>query len=248
MIEESMMKKLAELLEPYEDAFILDELHGFLYGISITPAMIPPSEWLPVVFGGEFPVFEPKSDANIIMGMLIEAYNQFVGGFHDGLLEFPFDYNEIKEDDSLRIEDWCRGLSQGMRIRGHLWVPNEEPEEMDEMQDEIMSCIAIIEACSDPEDADKFFNHKHSTDPKVKEAGIDEDELIMMLFGNLPMAVNSLTECGAKMAAENQNIATPEQPIRLIKIGRNEPCPCGSGKKFKKCCIGTDYEGGPTIH
>ena len=21
------------------------------------------------------------------------------------------------------------------------------------------------------------------------------------------------------------------------KIGRNEPCPCGSGKKFKKCCI-----------
>jgi methionyl aminopeptidase len=26
------------------------------------------------------------------------------------------------------------------------------------------------------------------------------------------------------------------QPIRSIKIGRNDPCPCGSGKKFKKCC------------
>ena len=25
--------------------------------------------------------------------------------------------------------------------------------------------------------------------------------------------------------------------VRRIKIGRNEPCPCGSGKKFKKCCI-----------
>lgn len=23
------------------------------------------------------------------------------------------------------------------------------------------------------------------------------------------------------------------------RIGRNEPCPCGSGKKFKRCCIGT---------
>ena len=22
------------------------------------------------------------------------------------------------------------------------------------------------------------------------------------------------------------------------KIGRNEPCPCGSGKKFKRCCLG----------
>jgi len=26
------------------------------------------------------------------------------------------------------------------------------------------------------------------------------------------------------------------QPIRNRKIGRNEPCPCGSGAKYKKCC------------
>ena len=30
---------------------------------------------------------------------------------------------------------------------------------------------------------------------------------------------------------------TPENtPVRVTKIGRNEPCPCGSGKKYKKCC------------
>jgi SWIM/SEC-C metal-binding protein len=29
---------------------------------------------------------------------------------------------------------------------------------------------------------------------------------------------------------------TPE-PVKVDKkIGRNEPCPCGSGKKYKKCC------------
>ena len=26
------------------------------------------------------------------------------------------------------------------------------------------------------------------------------------------------------------------QPKRSVKIGRNDPCPCGSGKKYKKCC------------
>lgn len=26
------------------------------------------------------------------------------------------------------------------------------------------------------------------------------------------------------------------QPRRVEKVGRNEPCPCGSGKKYKKCC------------
>lgn len=27
-----------------------------------------------------------------------------------------------------------------------------------------------------------------------------------------------------------------EEPARRVKIGRNEPCPCGSGKKYKQCC------------
>lgn len=26
-------------------------------------------------------------------------------------------------------------------------------------------------------------------------------------------------------------------PVRSPKIGHNDPCPCGSGKKFKKCCL-----------
>lgn len=31
----------------------------------------------------------------------------------------------------------------------------------------------------------------------------------------------------------------PEKPI----VGRNSPCPCGSGKKFKKCCLVIDITG-----
>jgi len=27
------------------------------------------------------------------------------------------------------------------------------------------------------------------------------------------------------------------------KVGRNEPCPCGSGKKFKKCCLEREIHG-----
>ena len=28
----------------------------------------------------------------------------------------------------------------------------------------------------------------------------------------------------------------PQVPLRVTKVGRNEPCPCGSGRKYKKCC------------
>jgi hypothetical protein len=32
------------------------------------------------------------------------------------------------------------------------------------------------------------------------------------------------------------NLPSTQQPARRTKIGRNEPCLCGSGKKYKKCC------------
>jgi len=36
----------------------------------------------------------------------------------------------------------------------------------------------------------------------------------------------------------NKAIKDPRtRKIVQLKIGRNKPCPCGSGKKFKKCCI-----------
>lgn len=27
-----------------------------------------------------------------------------------------------------------------------------------------------------------------------------------------------------------------DKPLSVTKVGRNEPCPCGSGQKYKKCC------------
>ena len=37
---------------------------------------------------------------------------------------------------------------------------------------------------------------------------------------------------------DEQPLPPPVEPIRSGKeeIGRNDPCPCGSGKKYKKCC------------
>ena len=33
-----------------------------------------------------------------------------------------------------------------------------------------------------------------------------------------------------------EKLLNPSLPAASIKIGRNDPCPCGSGKKYKKCC------------
>ena len=33
-----------------------------------------------------------------------------------------------------------------------------------------------------------------------------------------------------------ENLLNPVKSVKSTKIGRNAPCPCGSGKKYKKCC------------
>ena len=39
--------------------------------------------------------------------------------------------------------------------------------------------------------------------------------------------------------AGRSDMAFPTSPVRReVKIGRNDPCPCGSGKKYKQCCLG----------
>lgn len=40
-----------------------------------------------------------------------------------------------------------------------------------------------------------------------------------------------------KMMDDRLKQLPDERVVRRVKIGRNSPCPCGSGRKFKKCCI-----------
>lgn len=47
-------------------------------------------------------------------------------------------------------------------------------------------------------------------------------------------------DCGAHCHEDHEEEKWGQalsQLRRTAKIGRNEPCPCGSGKKHKKCCL-----------
>jgi uncharacterized protein YecA (UPF0149 family) len=48
---------------------------------------------------------------------------------------------------------------------------------------------------------------------------------------NLPQAIGVLADAKFRIPW-----AGFEAPVRSDKVGRNEPCPCGSGRKYKKCC------------
>jgi SWIM/SEC-C metal-binding protein len=56
------------------------------------------------------------------------------------------------------------------------------------------------------------------------------DNDIVVLVGLEPDKPEDLSDIERAIAAREPARAAP-------KVGRNDPCPCGSGKKFKKCCV-----------
>ncbi|MFC1571791.1 SEC-C metal-binding domain-containing protein, partial [Candidatus Margulisiibacteriota bacterium] len=34
-----------------------------------------------------------------------------------------------------------------------------------------------------------------------------------------------------------QKQSSKQSTVKSVRVGRNDPCPCGSGKKYKKCCL-----------
>src|SRR5947209_15466538 len=69
-----------------------------------------------------------------------------------------------------------------------------------------------------------------------------------------PNSEAALAPAGAGVRAQqeaaisaSQKGETKAEPVRNLgkKVGRNDPCPCGSGKKFKACCMGKQSNGNP---
>jgi SWIM/SEC-C metal-binding protein len=57
-----------------------------------------------------------------------------------------------------------------------------------------------------------------------------EENEIVVVVGVEPDKAEDITDIERAILAREPARATP-------KTGRNDPCPCGSGKKFKKCCV-----------
>ncbi len=217
-----------------DESFNSTELHGFFFGLAITPDPVMPSEWFPMVFGENGPRFDDEKDAQNCAGYLMEIYNRFMAASMNKTLCFPFDYKKIKRDWFPDLEDWAYGLFFALSLRPHHWGMTEEAEvnASEEMLD-VMDASAVVTAVAFPEERSGIFEAMPDTEPK------SDDEMEILVFGLLPVSVETLQRHGGKLhGAMHAGMVRPDfdHPIKPPKTGRNDPCPCGSGRKYKKCC------------
>jgi uncharacterized protein len=235
--EKNLNRLLCRTKDP-EAALCLEELHGFLFGLAITPEPIMPSEWFPIIFGDDGPMFDDEKDAQACIGGLMATYNRIMQESNKGILRFPFDYKKMNDDDLELIEGWAYGLYLALSLRRHLWGLSEEIENMDEKDipadlKEVIDSCAIITAVAMPEERREIILTVPGRQPK------SDKELQVMLYGMLPVCVEAVQKYGDQLRRKmfaGLDETSPDQQRSRVKVGRNDPCPCGSGKKYKKCC------------
>lgn len=65
---------------------------------------------------------------------------------------------------------------------------------------------------------------------------IDKDVSIFLLKAEIKQNIERKEVSKTKLTNDGGKEIAKKKPKRVKKIGRNDPCPCGSGKKYKQCC------------
>ncbi len=95
--------------------------------IVVGPDLIKPSEWLPVVWGGESPEFSDDAQATTILGAVLGRYNEIA----QSLAKMPPEIDPIfwKTDGGLVVAgDWAEGFLDAMDLRSREWAEMIEDE------------------------------------------------------------------------------------------------------------------------
>ena len=205
-----------------------EALDGFFAALACCPDLIMPSEFMPVLQEGEGDdgdlIFEGMGEAQRFMDLVMRHWNAVNDQLNSDDAYLPV-LNE-DEDGTARANDWANGFLQGAQLRWEIWGDVFD----DENQGGALIPIFALA-------------HENHPDPEMRpykepiSRELREDLITSAAAGVMRLHATLLHQ-------RDDYLPDSDTFVHLEpKTGRNEPCPCGSGKKFKKCC-----GSGPTIH
>lgn len=195
-------------------AMNIEEMDGFFAALIAGPEIVMPSEYLPEVFGGEAedaPAFQGLEGANDILGLMVRHWNDIAGTLSEDEVYLPL----LLEDENgvERGNDWARGFIRGTQMRRDGWAELAA-------DDDHAGCLIPM----------FMLYHEHDEDPALRPSPISPKQRVKVIdymTAGLVGAYRYFRQRGKPEARAHG--ARPRRP--RSKVGRNDPCPCGSGKK-----------------
>ena len=191
-------------------AMMLDEMQGLFFAVASSPDLIAPSVWMPEALG-ETPAYADMAQAQQVLDLVMRFYNQCVAAAASGEFELILYQTETEQLD---YAAWCGGYLTGVDLAETDWYDAGDPDEVGEL---LFPLLVLADALPEEE--------KRSIKPAEWRRIVASCE-------------DSLADTLARIHDYWRVLREPPLTVRREspKIGRNDPCPCGSGKKYKQCC------------
>jgi uncharacterized protein len=230
-LNDAELDELADLLnatpEPLQPLDVL-MLDGYLAGMLVQPRVVPIDEWLPPVFDFERRALPETTDAAWLARCksLIERRRDALNA---GISEDDFFDPVIVDVDQLppasEYEPAQLPVSRALMpwAAGFQWAQICFTDLEDTADDAVGAALSRI------------YRHlpAQSADDKELVATLDREQPLKDLDDGLEDIVNATVELWDLTATRRFAVATIKR--ETPKVGRNDPCPCGSGRKFKTC-------------
>jgi uncharacterized protein len=189
-------------------------LDGYLTALHVGPSLIPPSEWMAGVWGDD-PVFDDTDEAQSILNALMQRYNAIgaelgKGGKRYRPYGWPDDHAERASTET--AAEWAFGFWNGIRLRPDDWRPMIRNTKARVLLAPILCFI----------ETDEGESVLHGDPDALDDLMIDAADMI-------PEVVPMIRDYWRSPTAQ-------AKLHRSARPRRNDPCPCGSGKKYKRCC------------
>jgi uncharacterized protein len=205
-----------------DEGMTLDMLDGYLHAMAIGPETLLPSQWLPQVWGQKAGAMMPPAkdldEVNLILSWVMRHFNSIVSGFEQSPPALAPLWGTTQYGAAGEFEDaeaWAYGFAEGVKLNQAAWQALFN----DGQGQQWYRPIGLLGAEDFSPDQDAL-----TKTPALREALARQIE-------------TSLTQIHAFWLPLRRAVQERHTAQRLhAKVGRNEPCPCGSGKKFKKCC------------
>jgi uncharacterized protein len=208
---------------------------GFITAIASSPDQVKPSEWIKQLMTCEdkSPQFESEAQAKTFSGNLVSWWSRCITIFdHEGTLELP---TKLGLTPSGKANKSLAEFSSGY-LKGFSWLSQTWETMLPKDNLEGSRSLSVLNAI-----LARFVDEKAATkaQPEFYQQLPDMAGCVKVL-PNLLSAVGMLgKDLSSSKSEDNKSERITRSPTKneTRSIGRNDPCPCGSGKKFKKCCL-----------
>ena len=211
----------------------LSAMKGLMFAVANSPVTVPPDRWMALAMASKTPAFDSPQQENdirhILFNLLAKVRDTIAGG-HEVLPE-ECRAEDVYSSEFARLQEWSFGYGQGCNLLMDVWSEVLKHPLVQPLAESWSRCLMLLNVWSR---ADTLL------EKAKKKNGPDVNKMLQaMPAGAREMAVMCHDIQATWQEALSQKKTTPDvQTISVTRVSRNEPCPCGSGKKFKKCCGG----------